>query len=71
MPPRYDPYANGGKGGYVADPLDEAKAALGRADRLSAETGLDQPYEAPPVPPRVLAQHDPILFAEFISEREQ
>lgn len=41
MPPRYDPFANGGRGGYVADPLDEARATLGRADAFSRSIGSD------------------------------
>lgn len=47
---RYDPFANNNRGGYVEDPLDAAKAALARADALSAETGLDRPRVPKPAP---------------------
>lgn len=55
MPRRYDPFANNNQGGYVDDPLDEARATLARADEFSRSVGADErtgesfdPVEAAP-----------------------
>ena len=46
MPRRYDPFANEGRGGYVADPLDEAKAALARSQKFLREV-VPSPVKTP------------------------